>query len=167
MPLHTPNASAVRAGGLLLCGTLMLASGPIAAQALVAPAAAPAASAAASNTPDGYCAKVEIDNVRPGQGHVMIAAYGSAETFGKRPLKSIRVPAGEARMKVQLCGLSGSEVALMLFQDLDSDGKMGRNLMGMPTEPWGSSGEPSMFGPQWATGKVALDGRPIAVKMSM
>jgi uncharacterized protein (DUF2141 family) len=77
------------------------------------------------------------------------------------------VPAGEARMSVQLCGLSGTEVALMLFQDLDSDGKMGRNLMGMPTEPWGSSGEPSMFGPQWATGKVALDGRPIAVKMSM
>lgn len=55
----------------------------------------------------------------------------------------------------------------MLFQDLDGDGKMGRNMIGMPTEPWGSSGNPGMFGPQWDTGKVALDGSTIAVKMSI
>lgn len=129
------------------------------AQTEAAPATPPAAPA--------NCATVEVENVRPQQGVLMLAAYGSADTFGKKPLAALRVPAGEAVMRVQFCGLSGTEVALMLFQDLDGDGKMGRNLMGMPTEPWGSSGTPSMFGPQWATGKVALDGRPIAVKMSM
>ena len=86
------------------------------------------------------CATVEVDNVRPQQGLLMVAAYGSAETFGKTPLAQLRLPAGDAKMKFELCGLSGSEVALMLFQDLDSDGQMGRNLVGMPTEPWGASG---------------------------
>jgi uncharacterized protein (DUF2141 family) len=148
----------------LLSATAAMALAGLAQAQTAAPTAAPDSAASA---PAGLCATVEIENLRPGQGQVMVAAYGSAETFGKRPLKAIRVPAGEARMSVQLCGLSGTEVALMLFQDLDSDGKMGRNLMGMPTEPWGSSGQPSMFGPQWDTGKVALDGRPIAVKMSM
>lgn len=125
------------------------------------PPAPPAAPATAG------CATVEIQNVRPQQGTVMVAAYGSADSYGKQPLVQVRVPAGEINMSVQLCGLSGTEVALMLFQDLDGDGKMARNLMGMPTEPWGSSGNPGMFGPKWDTGKVALDGAPIAVKMSM
>ena len=139
------------------------------------PAAAPAAPTAPAPTtapalttaPTPGCATVEIQNVRPQQGTLMVAAYGSADSYGKQPLVRMRVPAGDASMSVQLCGLSGSEVALMLFQDLDGDGKMGRNMVGMPTEPWGSSGSPGMFGPQWDTGKVALNGSAIAVKMSI
>ena len=113
------------------------------------------------------CVTVEVQNVRPNQGQLMLAAYGDAETFGKKPLQALRVAAGDATMSIQWCGLSGSTVALMLFQDLDSDGKMGRNAMGMPTEPWGGSGTPGMFGPTWDSGKVALDGKPIVVRMSM
>ena len=112
------------------------------------------------------CATVEVDNVRPQHGHLMVAAYGNADNFGKAPLLSLRLPAGEARMSFQLCGLSGESVALTLFQDLDDDGKMGRNILGMPIEPWGSSGTPGLFGPSWATGAVALDGKAIAVRMS-
>jgi uncharacterized protein (DUF2141 family) len=97
----------------------------------------------------------------------MLAAYGDAETFNKKPLQTLRVPAGEATMTVKWCGLTGNLVALTLFQDLDSDGKMGRNAMGMPTEPWGGSGTPGMFGPTWDSGKVELDGKPIVVRMSM
>ncbi len=160
--MHTRHPRLNTLSPLITAACLAL-SGPAFAQT----AAAPEAKASAPEAAPTACATVEIENVRPQQGQLMVAAYASAETFGKRPLKSIRVPAGEARMSVQLCGLSGTEVALMLFQDLDSDGKMGRNLMGMPTEPWGSSGKPSMFGPQWDTGKVALNGSPIAVKMSM
>ena len=145
------------------------------ASAQTPPAAAPAAPTAPAPTtapalttaPTPGCATVEIQNVRPQQGTLMVAAYSSADSYGKQPLVRMRVPAGDASMSVQLCGLSGSEVALMLFQDLDGDGKMGRNMVGMPTEPWGSSGSPGMFGPQWDTGKVALNGSAIAVKMSI
>jgi uncharacterized protein (DUF2141 family) len=113
------------------------------------------------------CVTVEVQNVRPNQGHLMLAAYGDAESFGKKPLQALRLAASDATMSIKWCGLTGSTVALMLFQDLDSDGKMGRNAMGMPTEPWGGSGTPGMFGPTWDTGKVALDGKPIVVRMSM
>lgn len=112
------------------------------------------------------CATVEVENVRPQQGQLMIAAYGNADDFGKKPLSSLRLPAGEARMRFELCGLSGGEVALTLFQDLDSDGKMAKNLLGMPTEPWGASGSPGVLGPSWGSGKVALDGRAITIKLT-
>lgn len=126
----------------------------------------PALLAAAAGAQAQNCAQVEVANVRPQQGHLMLAAYADAESYNKKPLVSLRLPAGEATMKFQVCGLTGNEVALALFQDLDSDGKMGRNVLGIPTEPWGSSGTPSAFGPKWETGRVALDGKPIAVRMS-
>jgi uncharacterized protein (DUF2141 family) len=140
-----------------MTGRLLLA--PL-ALTLVAAAASPAAWAQG-------CATVEVRNVRPGQGSLMITAYTDADSYGKKPVTSIRLPAGEAVMSFQLCGLSGNDLALMLFQDLDSDGMMGRNLMGLPTEPWGSSGTPGMFGPTWETGRVARDAGPIVVNMSM
>jgi uncharacterized protein (DUF2141 family) len=112
------------------------------------------------------CAQVEVSNVRPQQGHLMIAAYADAESYNKKPLVSLRLPAGETTMSFQLCGLTGSAVALALFQDLDSDGKMAKNLLGLPTEPWGGSGTPGTFGPNWDNGRVALDGKTITVRLS-
>ncbi len=112
------------------------------------------------------CATVEVENVRPQQGQLMLAAYGNADDFGKKPLASLRLAAGDARMRFELCGLSGGEVALTMFQDLDSDGKMARNVLGMPTEPWGASGSPGVFGPSWVSGKVALDGRALTIRLT-
>ena len=112
------------------------------------------------------CATVEVVNVRPNQGNLMVAAYADAGSFLKTPSASLRLAAGEATMRFQLCGLGGDTVALALFQDLDGDGKMGSNLVGMPTEPWGSSGSPGAFGPSWDTAKVALNGSTISVRLS-
>ncbi|HZF78854.1 MAG TPA: DUF2141 domain-containing protein [Rubrivivax sp.] len=131
---------------------------PLAAAAMACAGPAPAQTAG--------CATVEVENVRPQQGHLMLAAYASAEDFGKKPLASLRLPAGEARMRFVFCGLSGEAVALTLFQDLDSDGRMGKNVLGVPSEPWGASGTPGAFGPAWDTGKVPLDGRAITVRLS-
>ncbi len=138
------------AAGALLAAALLATTPPVQAQAA-----------------DG-CAQVEVQNVRPKQGQLMVAAFASADTYRKKPLAQLRLAAGDgATMRFQLCGLGASgEVALTLFQDLDSDGRMGTNLVGMPSEPWGSSGTPGTFGPSWETGRVKLDGTVIVVKMS-
>ena len=140
-----------------------LSAATLAAQAQdAAPAPAPAASAA----PATRCIDVEVQNVRPQQGLLMLAAYASADSFGKQAVSSVKMPAGEATTRLQMCGIGGDTLAITMYQDLDSDGKMGRNMLGMPTEPWGSSGKPGVFGPSWETGKVTLDGSPVVVKLS-
>jgi len=131
------------------------------AAALAALAFADTAQAAAPNG----CVQVDVHHVRPQQGQLMVAAYGDADSFNKKPLTQLRLPAGDAITRFQLCGLSGDVVALTMFPDLDSDGKMAKNLLGMPTEPWGASGSPGTFGPTWETGRVPLDGTPIVVKL--
>lgn len=113
------------------------------------------------------CAQVEVQNVRPGQGYMMLSAYGSADTWRKKPMTQVRMPVGDSTtMRFAVCSLSGNEVTLMLFQDLDGDGRMATNIVGIPTEPWGSSGTPGTFGPSWEIGRVKLDGRVIVVRMS-
>ncbi len=129
--------------------------------------AAAAGGAPAQTAPAAGCAQVEVQNVRPAQGHLMVAAFASAEDFSKKPVTTQRLTAGEATMRFTLCGLGSGATALTLYQDLDSDGKMGRNLLGMPTEPWGSSGTPGAMGPTWDGARVPLNGSTIVVRMSM
>lgn len=149
--MSTARSSRLLLGAALLAAVLgVMAPPPVSAQAA---------------TP-GVCATVEVLNVRPAQGHLMLAAYADAASFMKTPVVALRLAAAEATMNFQLCGLSGDAVALALFQDLDGDGKMGSNRVGMPTEPWGASGVPGAFGPTWLTARVALDGRTITVRLS-
>ncbi len=152
----------------LISSTLLLAAGlaPMATQAQSTPEATPPAAASAASSPASRCATVDVHNVRPQQGQLFLAAYVSAETYNKKPLASIRVPAGDAITRVQMCGISGNEFAVTLYQDLDGDGKMAKNMLGMPTEPWGSTGKPGMFGPSWETGKVTLDDKPAIATLS-
>ena len=56
------------------------------------------------------CATVEVDNVRPQQGHLMVAAFGSAETYGKTPLVSLRLGGG-----IQVGGVHGAVTCFMNF----------------------------------------------------
>ena len=113
------------------------------------------------------CAKVEVQNLRPGQGMLMLAAYSDAASFRKTAAAALQLPVSAETMLVQVCNLSGSVVGLTLFQDLNGNGKLDSNPFGMPTEPWGASGKTSaMSAPTWETAQVPLDGSTIVVKLS-
>lgn len=114
------------------------------------------------------CVTVEVQNVRPDQGMLMIAAYAGAASFNKAPVAALQMrPGGATTMTFPLCGLSGGSVALTLYQDLNGNGKLDANVFGIPTEPWGASGKPAaMSAPTWETTSVPLDGTTIVVKLS-
>jgi uncharacterized protein (DUF2141 family) len=114
------------------------------------------------------CVNVEVQNVRPGQGTLMVAAYADAATFSKTPVAATQMKTGaETTMTFPLCGVAGDRVALTLYQDLNGNGKLDNNVMGIPTEPWGASGKPAaMSAPTWDATAVPLDGATIVVKLS-
>jgi len=115
------------------------------------------------------CANVEVQNVRPEQGMLMVAAYADAAGFaGKASVAALQMRPGTATtLSFPLCGLTGTSVALTLFQDLNGNGKLDANVLGIPTEPWGASGKPAaMSAPTWETTVVPLDGTTIVVKLS-
>jgi uncharacterized protein (DUF2141 family) len=113
------------------------------------------------------CVTLEVQNVRPEQGMLMIAAYADAASFNKTPIVATQTKPGAETMTFPLCGLSGDTAAFTLYQDLNGNGQLDRNVLGMPSEPWGASGKPAaMSAPTWETTAVPLDGTTIVVKLS-
>jgi uncharacterized protein (DUF2141 family) len=114
----------------------------------------------------GGCAKVEVQNLRTGQGPLMVAAYTDAATFRKTAASQLQMAVTGETMTIQVCGLAGDAVALTLYQDLNANGKMDANPFGIPTEPWGASGKAAPMGPTWDTAQVPLGSETIVVKLS-
>jgi len=114
----------------------------------------------------GGCAKVEVQNLRTGQGPLMVAAYTDAASFRKTSASQLQLAVTAETMTVQVCGLTGNVVALTLYQDLNSNGKMDANPFGVPTEPWGASGKAAPMGPSWDSAQVPLGAETIVVKLS-
>lgn len=127
-----------------------------------------AASVQAQTAPEPLnCPVLELQGVKPGEGTLRIAVYGSAESFNKKPVFSVTVAAPAASTyRLGLCGVSSAEAAVTLFQDTNDNGKMDTNIIGIPSEPWGASGRPVMGPPSWDAAKVAVNGSPIIIKLN-
>jgi len=114
------------------------------------------------------CVQVEVRNLHPQQGKLMVAAYTEEADFKRQPTTQIQMRVGsEPTMRFSVCGLSGPAVALMLYQDLNADGQLDRNVFGVPSEPWGASGQtPAFSAPSWASSRVPLDGQTLVIQLS-
>ncbi|MCE7041150.1 DUF2141 domain-containing protein [Dyadobacter sp. CY312] len=84
--------------------------------------------------------KVEITNVKKAQGKLMIAIYKPDEKFGEG------VPAISGIEEVKSIGsktvpfdLEPGKYALALFHDLNGNGELDKNFVGLPKEPYGFS----------------------------
>jgi len=73
-------------------------------------------------------------------GKVMIAVYDSAQGWATG--KAVRVAmasAADAEPSAKIPALPPGIYAVRAFQDVDGDGKMGKNPFGLPVEPYGFS----------------------------
>jgi uncharacterized protein (DUF2141 family) len=113
------------------------------------------------------CVQVQAHNLRPGQGPLMVAAYGDAGEYNQKPVAALQLRAASDTLSFAVCGLTGPAVALRLFQDLNGNGKLDANVFGIPSEPWGASGKPSaLSAPTWDSTQVPVNGGTIVVKLS-
>ena len=111
----------------------------------LAVAAAPFAAHAADLT-------VMVDNVNADAGQVLVGVFDKADTFPRVMLRGEAVAASSrdasGRVKVVFTGLAAGRYALSAFHDLDDNGKLNANVMGLPTEPYGFSRDArGSFGP--------------------
>ena len=114
------------------------------------------------------CSPIEVQNLRPGTGMLMVAVFASAADFGKRSVAALQMRNGEATtLRFPLCAASGGTIAITLYQDINDNGRLDSNVLGIPSEPWGASGQtPAFSAPAWATAQVLLDGSAIVIKLS-
>lgn len=105
--------------------------------------------------------RATVHGIKPGQGTVMVALYDNAENYraNRRLAGQMLAPAG-ADLTIVFADLPPGRYGLSAFQDIDGNGKLTSNLLGIPTEPYGFSGAAvASFGlPAFEALAVTLDG---------
>lgn len=84
---------------------------------------------------------VEVQHVTPNAGPVMVAVYDKAQDF-PAPDKGLVGQAVEAHAESAEAifhGLAPGRYAVAVYQDLNRNGKLDKNFLGLPTEPYGFS----------------------------
>jgi uncharacterized protein (DUF2141 family) len=108
---------------------------------------------------------VTVAGVKPGAGPVMLAVFADEATFQRKPVAVAKVDATAAEVKVPACDFPAAEFAIAVYQDLNGNGQLDSNLLGLPVEPWGASGTvPRYSAPTWATSRVST-GAPIRLQL--
>ena len=85
--------------------------------------------------------QVKIDNVTSKNGTLMIALWNSEENFGhpNTEYKGLKLNAGESVKTVKFDDIPSGTYAVGVFHDLNNNGKLDKNLIGIPKEPFGFS----------------------------
>lgn len=85
---------------------------------------------------------VYVSKAKDIQGYMMIAVYDSAEKFlTKELVMGAKVDVTNEVVTYQFEGLAYGNYAISVYHDVDSDGSLATNFMGIPKEPYGFSND--------------------------
>jgi uncharacterized protein (DUF2141 family) len=95
---------------------------------------------------------VLVNNVQQDSGQIMVGLFNSAEGFPKTINQGTMAPAKErsasGQVRLVFKDLAPGQYAATAFHDLDGNGKITTNFMGLPIEPYGfSNNARGSFGP--------------------
>lgn len=112
---------------------------------------------------------IAIDDVKAAAGTVMVAVYDSQGAFLRVPAKAASAAAALSATTVIIKDLPEGEYAFAVFHDANSNGKMDRNVLGIPTEDYAFSNNAlgKMGPPSYASAKFALPAAGASVRVTL
>ncbi len=84
---------------------------------------------------------VVIENLASDSAPVEVSIYGVGNKFPspKDQMKIFRFTPESKTLTADLKGVEYGEYAIATYQDMDADGKISTNIIGVPTDPYGFS----------------------------
>lgn len=87
---------------------------------------------------------LHLDGIVCSKGSIYISVYNSKEAFlvpGNEISSRILESGNMSQLKIQMKVPQGQQLAIACFQDINGNKKLDTNLLGIPTEPYGFSGD--------------------------
>ncbi len=114
--------------------------------------------------------EINVDNVQPHKGQLMVALYDSEAGYNNgTAINGKKIPVQKDRISVRFGGLKPGRYAVKMFHDINQNAKLDRLENGMPTEPFGfSNNAPAVMGPaSWndANFTLGLETRTQRIKL--
>lgn len=83
--------------------------------------------------------RIELNEIRQEKGSVRIALFDTPEGYLMHPVDSLSVAADADQLFMEFANLAPGRYAFALFHDLNDNGKLDRNWLGIPSEPFAFS----------------------------
>ena len=96
--------------------------------------------------------QVDIQNINSHNGTVFVALFKPGREFPDgKPMEGKKIDASASSLQITFSVEPGN-YALALFHDMNSNGKMDKNMLGIPKEPYGFSNDfrPRFFVPKFS-----------------
>lgn len=96
---------------------------------------------------------IVVNGIEESTGEIRLAVFDSAEAFdgSGEPNRGLLAQVVGDEVTITLDDLPAGEYGIKLYHDANSNGEMDRNMMGMPMELYGFSGNKGRRGPPpWA-----------------
>ena len=114
-------------------------------------------SAAAPSEPQSdSTVTISVTNITTHTGYIMVALYDEAG-WGDEPVDAARELVHGDTITLTMTAPKPGQYGIRLFHDIDGNGELNANVMGVPIEPFGfSNNAPPRFGPP-SFGAAAFD----------
>ncbi|APV48281.1 hypothetical protein BWI17_00450 [Betaproteobacteria bacterium GR16-43] len=101
----------------------------------------------------------EVSGIEAPGGHILVVIYDEA-SFLKKPLKAARLnPVAGGKVSGVFRDVPEGTYAISAIHDENDNNKLDSNLIGIPTERYGFSNNPSLWGaPKFSDAKVSVAG---------
>ncbi|TVQ88654.1 MAG: DUF2141 domain-containing protein [Bacteroidetes bacterium] len=98
---------------------------------------------------NSYQLEVKVENIKSQQGIVKVCIFDNEKDFFGKALKCIEVrPGANNNVTVRFKDLPPGTYAVVAYHDINENGRLDRNFLGIPSEPYAFSNNPStLFGP--------------------
>jgi len=91
---------------------------------------------------------VKVEQINSSNGIVNVAIFNSEEDFLNTPFMSKVKEATNGELEFEFEDVPNGEYTISIYHDENENGKLDKNFIGIPSEPYGVSLEgKSMFGP--------------------
>lgn len=109
--------------------------------------------------------KVTVANIKETKGDVMVGLFDNSEHFLKKSKAGKTVKASANEVTVEFADLAPGEYAVSVIHDLNENGELDSNFMGIPNEPYGfSNNVMGNFGPpSFDKAKVVMNENKVTV----
>jgi uncharacterized protein (DUF2141 family) len=116
--------------------------------------------------------RITVRQVLPGQGELMVALFDKADGFPNQPAATQpaqRIKAEGETATLTFAGLAEGRWAVMVLQDLNSNGRADYNLLGMPKEPYGASNNrlPKLSAPKFEEALIEIGPQGAAITIDL
>jgi len=114
--------------------------------------------------------RVTVRGVQTDQGDIKVGLYATPEAFDKRKRTyGMAAPAHKGEVTVVFPDIPPGRYGIAAIHDIDGDGELNQNMLGVPTEPYGfgNDAKVNLAPPAFDDMAVTIGTAPVATTLTL